>query len=369
MTTRRDFMFLASGLPLDQLIKGRHFFAAPIEDDVRERLLKTEPRAPGLKHFIEALGKAPLFAICVRNHIEDENEATQTAWRTVAGIIDGYSLLVDANPPKVCPYLLLRVGDSPDAGIRSYTPEGTWASFTPRSPESQKHWDHVREKFSQRLLKLFETVGADSPERRSPLCHQLFYSARLFRHGAESDTFGIHFLLKFSALEGLVCGPGTKNKEKLLTERLGNLFRATGLPAGNQVKHLWQLRCTASHQAKAFELEEDPDAVNHSPHINLLDRLFRGVLVFALDGLDHAQTVDDLWSGVGSYSPPDFAVAERPHDMPRLAMMHFLIDPHVPVPGLGPIFDNVYQRAEQELQKPATPTPDATGQHRGASSV
>jgi hypothetical protein len=369
MTTRRDFMFLASGLPPDQLIRGKHFLAAPIENDLREYLLKMEPRAPGLKHFIHALGKAPLFAICVRNNIEDENEATQSAWRTVAGIIDSYSLLIDANPPKVCPYLLLRVGDSPDAGIRAYSPEGTWASFAPRHPESQKRWDDVKAKFSQRLLKLFSTVGAETFESASPLCHQLLYSARMFRHGAESDTFGIHFLLKFSALEGLVCGPETKNKEKLLTERLGNLFRTTELLAGNQVKHLWHLRCTASHQAKAFELEADPHAVNHSPHIELLDRLFRGLLVFALDRLDGAGTVEDLWSGVLSYSLPDFASAERPHDMQRLAMLHFLVDPHVPVPGIGPILDSLHQRLEQGLQSTATPSPKATSQQGGASPL
>ena len=283
---RRDFLFLAIFLPPDRRIRGKQCFVAPIDDDVRAALLELGTRAPGLQAFLAGAPNARLFGIGIRNDLAEEASAAQQAWHILSGIVDGYSLFLDATPPKICPYFLLREGDSPDAGIRTYAAEGTWISMAPTKPESKQHWEDVKSAFSQRLLKLFDIAAAGSQESMSPLLHQVLYSARMFRHGTESGVFGIDFLCKFSALEGLVCGSEQRRKKHLLTTRLGALFRTTGFAQAKDIERLWELRCTASHQAKAFELANDPDSVNHAAYIESVDRLFRGVLVFALDSID-----------------------------------------------------------------------------------
>jgi len=85
-----------------------------------------------------------------------------------------------------------------------------------------------------------------------------------------------------------------------LQRRLSSLFRGIRQGIGGEVERLWELRCTASHQAKAFPFEDIPDGVNHAAYIAAVDYLFRGALVFALDCLDECSTVEALWGRVNT---------------------------------------------------------------------
>jgi hypothetical protein len=340
---RRDFLFLAMNLPPKHLVRDRHHFTATLDNITREYLLKSTQRVHGLQGFLLESAESPLFGIGVRNEHADEPLATRKAWQTLSGIVDGYALFLDAAPPKICPYFILREGNSADASLRSYAHEGTWLTMHPKEALSERRWEEVKYQHSQRLLKLFDIAAAEAAQLKPPLFHQILYSVRMFRHGAAAEVFGIQFLCKFSALEGLVCGSETSNKKQLLRDRLGPLFRKVPALNRSQIDTLWELRCTASHQAKAFEFEDDPDLVNHAIHIESLDRFFRGVLVFALDHFDKVTTVNELWRNLGSYELPDYAVEERPRDMPRYAASHFLINPHSDLPGLGSSFDVIYE--------------------------
>ena len=337
---RRDFLFLVKGLPINKLVSDAHYFCRPMEEKTLEQLVPGLTKyQPGIGHFVSA-NPGRLFVISVRNEVPDEKDAIKEAWRTVSGIVDGYALLLDSAPPKVCPHILVRTGESNDAHLRSYT-DSLWVSMRRQDekPEDRKKLEETRDQLMQRLLVLFE-FAAQIPRSNRPFVHQLLYSCRMFRHGGESGVFGIQFLCKFSALEGLVCGDEEGKKKKLLVDRLVPLFSSVAGMGAREIERLWELRCSASHQAKAFEFEEDPNTNIHAPHVVEVERFFVGSLVFALDHC-HVQTIDDLWRDVHNYKLPEYATY-RPHELHRVPATSMFLSPSALIQGIGASFDACY---------------------------
>ncbi len=79
-------------------------------------------------------------------------------------------------------------------------------------------------------------------------------------------------------------------------------------------------------------------------HIDTVEYLYRGAIVFALDSLDTTTTVEDLWSKAGRYVLPDCVLSERPADMPRCAIESALFDTNLVWKGAGLEFDKFYEQ-------------------------
>jgi hypothetical protein len=338
---KRDFLFLAVGIPKNRLIRDKHYFMALPAPEVLKLFEALGKRLPEVHAHLLKNRCSPLLCIGVRNDFQEEKEAADHAWATLDGIVDVYCLCVDAVVPEICSYFLCRAAGSLDAKVLGHA-KGGWASVQPKAGVSDTKWEQVKTSFSQRLMRLFDVAVRVDPQANTPLAHQLLYSARMFRHGCEYSVFGIQYLCKFSALEGLVCGSKTAGKHTLLKTRLGVLFRESASPVAADIRELWELRCTASHQAKAFPFEDVPDSINHSAHIAKLERLFQGATLFALDHLDNSQTVEQLWDKAALYNLPACALAERPSDIPRFAIERALLDPKILCHGAGSGFDKFY---------------------------
>lgn len=340
---RRDFLFLVIGIPTGQFVRDKNYFVASPDTDTQKKFQEIAKWLPGLQAFLLENHTSTVVCIGVRNDFKEEKEAADSAWTTLSGIVDGYSLLIDASVPKVSSFFLIRTGDELDVAIKAYG-EGGWAHISSMSTESGKQWQEVKGKLFNRMLRFFDVAVRLDPKCQTPLAHQLLYSVRMFRHGTDSRVFGIQFLCKFSALEGIVCGSANRSKEALLKERLRHLLRRNNRPVEAEVKELWELRCSASHQAKAFRLMGIPGSVTHGAYIDRLEYMFRAALVFALDNLDTSTTVEDLWSKVSGYELPDYALSERPADIPRFAVESALLDPKLVWKGAGLTFDNLYEQ-------------------------
>jgi hypothetical protein len=105
---------------------------------------------------------------------------------------------------------------------------------------------------------------------------------------------------------------------------------------------LWDLRCVASHQANAFYFEDIPGSTSPEGQTGLVEYLFAGSLVFALDKIGNVATVDELWAAVGGYDLPDHALLERPSDMRKFPVQGALKITNLTLKGAGTWIDEAY---------------------------
>lgn len=339
---RRDIVFLVRGIPDGFLMQDKGvFFMAPVETSFETLLRADAQKIPTLKLFLDEQPKAKLFCVGFRNDVPDETSAVEKAWKHLTGILDGFAWVVDGSLPDVCGLVHIREEDAEHAKLKIYDSAG-WAHFHGRTEKSQTEWKERQAKLRDKLLVFSDLVAAGDPKYRNDLCYQLRYSAKIFRCGVESKSYGVEFLCKFSALEGLVCGTAKSGKERLLKTRLKWLFARSRRNVEHDVHALWELRCQASHQAKAFHDEDIPGSNPIQLSIVTIEYYLTGVFVFAVEHVGQVTTVDDLWSKQLRYSLPDYAVSERPHDMPKLPIVNFLVETRLWANKAGVIIDAVY---------------------------
>lgn len=116
-----------------------------------------------------------------------------------------------------------------------------------------KEWRDRNKLVADYILGFVNSVAfTDAP---NDLTKQLAYSIKMFRCGIGCGSSGIEYLCKFSALEGLVCGPAKSDKAGLLKNRLSALAQSSWPKIATDIQRMWEERCEASHQALAFKPE------------------------------------------------------------------------------------------------------------------
>ena len=108
---------------------------------------------------------------------------------------------------------------------------------------------------------------------------------RMFRHGKQSGSWGVEFICKFCALEGLVCGDERFHKQEELKKRLVALFRDSSSEFTGQIAKLWSYRNGAVHTARAFDSGRLKEGAPLGVQIENIEYLFVGALVFAIEQL------------------------------------------------------------------------------------
>src|SRR5207248_3036717 len=92
----------------------------------------------------------------------------------------------------------------------------TWIHMVHGGNEGMAAWQDRCDKLRARLVLFFRLATDSHPKAISDLGLQLRHSLRLFRHGVQTRCYGVEFICKFCALEGLVCGDIRNDKKKKL---------------------------------------------------------------------------------------------------------------------------------------------------------
>ena len=337
---RRDFAFFVRGIPEAMMVRHPQYtftFVGVCENE-KKLLIQFSEQSPAVANWLR--GAAGRYCIAIlRNEHADEADGFSEAFERLSGILDGYAFLAEDTTPEVCPLVVVRERDEPDASIKLF---GNRAALEWGSPSesAEQAWQSRKAQLLQRFLIFFEAVAGEDPQFDTEVVNQVALSAKMFRHGCKSETYGIEFLCKFTALEGLVCGPRKNGHGPLLKQRLPSLFR-TRNNINAEVAKLWTMRCGASHQGKAFSSE-------FSSVIEPLERLALGVMIFALDNLASVKTIDELWAMAPSYSLPPEVMMERPKT--RVPVIHMMSHEVAKWIGAGHLTEIVFS----QLGKPVT---------------
>ena len=205
-----------------------------------------------------------------------------------------------------------------------------WARLNSKDGAAEKNWE-------TRTLQLLNDSCLSSTTSQLTmwrlelkLLTKLFFRQNVQTRGT-ARSYGVNFLCKFSSLEGLVCGSQKFGHGKLLEERLSQLFRHRA-NIKTEVRELWEMRCEASHQGKAFS--------NDFPKsISLLENFVLGTVVFAIDHLQTLRKIDELWKNAASYVLPAEAIMERPPEIRRLAALQLIGSANLKWTNVGLLVD------------------------------
>lgn len=330
---QRDILFLLSGLPEDRMFGDANYFFANPDPTLKDLFAESAKQAPSLADFLKKVAAVRCFGI--RTNEYDPIDAIESGFHVLSGMLDGISLAFEAEP-AVCPVVFVREGDSTDLVLHVFVGGGGWATFQ-GSDKFQKDWATRSAAIYDRVLKFADMVNDSVP--RNEITDQIQCSTKMFRHGRESRVFGIQFLAKFSAVEGLVCGPERNGHGRLLRTRISCLFRSTP-KADEIIGELWEYRCSASHQARAFERFGGALLPAHVP---ALDFFFLGLFTFAVDHCPQVSVFSDLWPKASAYSLPAEVLLERPDDAPRYAIRRGHMHTHLTITNNGRLFDQFFK--------------------------
>ncbi len=328
---RRDIVFLVNGVPDGLLVRDVHYFSAPVAAELAKEIQKL---GADVSYWLRKGGKR-FHAFGFRNDVADETEAIMDAHEKLSGIVDGYSFLAQDSTPEIWPIVQIREEDQLHASIK-FLELKVQIRMNSKDGVAEKSWDERNERLLKHFLEFFDVVATDDVKFDNELCNQIGLSAKMFRCGSSARAHGVDFLCKFTALEGLVCGPVKHGHGKLLQQRLSELFRhRKGI--GKEVEDLWSKRCEASHQGKAF-------SERFAVLIDPLEKLTLGTIVFAINHVKFAKTVDELWSRYAAkYELPAEVTIERPTEISRYQATRFIVDPNMQFNNVGPVMDRIFR--------------------------
>jgi hypothetical protein len=256
-------------------------------------------RFPDSAVFFDPKQPEQFTAFGFRGEAEDQQDAIDRALECLDGFIDGASLLLGHELPRLGP-VMIREGDEDDAGLCMVF-DAQWTYFDSHD-ESSRAWAEQSAQIFKQLWPFFDVVAGVHTRRATPLAQQLLYSMKMYRRGASASMDGVEFICKWSALEGLV-SVGAHPKRQKLVERLEALFPDRKAEMSTTVGKLWDVRNNAVHEARVSGVAES---------IQQVDELFLGVSIFAIAHLDRADALEQLWAFAPTFQVPSFAKQTRP---------------------------------------------------------
>jgi hypothetical protein len=334
-----DIAFILRGYPQDYRFFDQHYFMADVTEEHIASLLKHTSHLPEVVWYFADRRNNKFTAIGFRIDGDEWGEALKQAIEQIEGFIDGLAILLDRGLPKICPLVHVRkVGDA-DA-ILVQLGEPGWAYKQPNDPDIESAWRKRCSRVFDAMNPFFDIVADLHPRRNTALSRQLLYSMKMYRHGASTGVYGLEFICKWSAFEGLVCG-GERPKKRLILDRMSALFASHSekLP---DLENLWDLRNEAVHEARAFHSDHLHEAKPLAIELHDVENLFFAVVIFAVH-IDRVDSIASLWSYALGYGLPDFAVEKRPAQMPRYAMMHVRFNTNLIGKGIGRMFDDAFR--------------------------
>lgn len=328
--------FLVRDFPEELRTIGPLHFNCCFDESFLRPLRELGERQLSIKHFIGHYPADRFIWFGLRVPGERKVDGIAEARHRLEGMVDGAAVTPSNARPKISGFAWVGEAEGTDLDVVIYHQQG-WADFL-GSEESRTAWKQRNEELQTRIVK-FYSIAVDMHSRsQTVLARQIRHSLRMFRHGQHSGSWGVEFICKFCALEGLVCGELKEKKQAALIQRLSSLFPETSRATAEMVSKLWKYRSAAVHTAQAFDAGCLDEGAPLGVHIAEIEHLFIASLVFALDRIYAANDVTQLWQGIADYSLPEFARLRRPNDLARIAVTEMELSLQIHLAGGGELF-------------------------------
>ncbi len=329
--------FLVKDFPEALRTVGPAHFMSTIDEHFLEGLKKLPRKEAAILNFIAHHSAKQFIWVGFKVDAPDKLSALAEAYHRMEGLIDGASFWGHNDTPAISETAWVGLADDPDMSLVVFRRQ-LWIEMVTAPNESALLWETRNKELRARVNRFFSLAIEQHTRSGVPLARQIRHSMRMFRHGKQSGSWGVEFICKFCALEGLVCGEERHGKHEKIKTRLSALFRDNSTEFTRRCTKLWEFRSDAVHTAKAFDAGSLNEGASLGIHIEQIEHLFVGVLVFALERLPTTETVADLWSGLGGYQLPDFARQNRPSDLPKYAAPNMEVSTGVRMGDGGNLF-------------------------------
>ena len=311
--------FLVRDYPEELRTLGPNHFNCIIGEDFLDPIRKIGRAEHSILDFISSYPATRFIWVGFRVPGDDRLRALEEARHWMDGLVDGASFFGDNLFPEISDFAWVGRAESEDLGLVHYHRQ-IWIEQVTGADEGREIWKKRNEELRGRVLQFFALALDHHPKSKTPLPTQVRHSMRMFAHGKKTGSWGVEFICKFCALEGLVCGNETYGKAKKLERRLTALFQDDTSEFKDRLTKLWKYRSNAVHTARAFDSGSLDEGAPLGVHLEEVEQLFVGALVFALDKVATIDDVSQLWADVEKYVLPDFAKLRRPRDYPRYAV-------------------------------------------------
>lgn len=346
----RDVLFLVSGIPDFLRIGDLSYFVYRLAERELEQIGGLVDRFPDLSPFMKAGEQDMLSCIGCRGDWEDDDAAVRGATEMAQRLLDGYSTFDLLHQPELAEVCFLRKECSDDLWIWTHR-TNRWLWGHPTGEDVTQLLRDTNRSLSDRLLPFFETLLPEDEQEPTEIINQLRCSCRMFRLGSESHSFGLEFLAKFSALEGLLCGPAKANKRRIMATRASDLFHPSRPEAEVEINDLWQYRCVASHRAFVFYDEDIPGTRPLQLEMEKLEKLYLGALAFVIENREFTGSYDRLWQGARDFVIPAEFTRIRPAGVGKFAADSWIDKHHLEWTAVGRCFDDIFARQAELIQQ------------------
>lgn len=337
-----NVLFFLRGWPKQRRFHDAHYFVADVSEPIRRQFTQALQARPDLARFFTDAPAEDVCACGFRVGADQRDNALRIAHDYLHGILSGLCLLPDVKPIKSSPVCLCHPAAESDASI-VVRRSGGWAEMTPKSPTETVVWAARTETYFRGLLTFFDLASGLHPRRGTGLSVQLQNAARLAHAGVRSEHFGLEFIAKFAAMESLVCGGERHEKEKKLKTRLTWLFHGDPGVTEDFVGRLWTARNKAVHEANAEFSEQLDGTMALQIHLDKIDHLLTGVVIFAVAHLETQDTVASLWqtaiAAPKRYELPPEILTRRPAAIARYPVSQFVENTSLHFKNAAQLFD------------------------------
>lgn len=217
-----------------------------------------------------------------------------------------------------------------------------WLEGRPNTAAERELWTARSHSIMQHLLPVLSQLIEKSPDDHNELAWRALHSAKLFRRGIESSSFGIEFLCKFAALENLVMGGQAKDKRMTFCSRLGTLAGKVLPDSQSLIAELWNRRHPLVHEARVEFMDEDPEAFPVHVHMETLNWLFQITFVFLSDCFGSVTSPNKLWEIADQYKIPEKIREMRPQAIGRFPASTWAEKTGFVWNGAGKLIDNLW---------------------------
>lgn len=353
--------FLVRNYPPEMHIQGPTSFMGRIDEAFIKPLRELAPKHSEIAMFVGANPAEQFTWVGIQLSAETRLNAVAEARHRVEGFVDAAALTIEtAVTPTICDIIFVGLTGDPKLMLSRYHGD-SWIHMVHGGNEGNEFWKDRSDRLRARLVSFYQLATDGHSKSVSDLGMQLRHSLRLFRHGVQTGCYGVEFICKFCALEGLVCGDIRHDKKRHLVQRLKALLPSEAASVGAKVEELWKYRSEAVHTARAFDSGPLDHGASLGVNLENLNRIFVAVVVFALDQIPNVDTVSDLWVRIGSYSLPPYAFAKRPDGMTQYALKNAEFELKIGSPTLGSLFESTLKTMRARVAQKQGPAIPARG--------
>ena len=295
---------------------------------------------PSLKRFFENIPKQQLFVCLIRTTGTTAHKAICKAHRLVESYLDSLAV-AGFCVPGLAPVVVVRRGNESDAQVMQFYRD-KWMEGKPPATAERESWNLRSEEIMQHLLPVLSQLIEKPSDNHNELAWRALHSAKLFRRGIESKSFGMEFFCKFAALENLVMGGESAEKGKNFRARLGALVGDALSDSESLIAELWNRRHPLVHEARVEFMDEDPDAFPVHVHMETLNWLFQITFVFLSDNFGSVTSLNKLWQLVDRYRIPEKIRNTRPQGIARFPASSWTERSGIVWHGAGKLMDRLW---------------------------